>query len=358
MSGAAEHFDFEADERWTSYLQNVEFAGQPTEAQLIKLKNKWYKKTIDADFEIPTAPSRAEPAPTVNPIQEDEPPRSRSQQNTDTAAPPPAFESTGSVYGDAQKSAQEMVTMIRRVVSAIQPGRLRVLLMASPLQTLWIFLHMAFVFLTLWFYIPYFGWSTIAYHRPLKASMLLYAISMYSALGMPQWNQDYARRVLDNSNTHFLLYSIVFIIDNETRMGGALWPLFIYSSFNLFDYMKTRFVPVVAPSMTNELKNSNVVRQFEQFRRPASMIAADMEVKLFLLTVVFAILSLFGIGTQTISTSFFYFQLLRLRYRVNPDTQRAVAVFKHTVDGYLYSPRCPVMITNVYKRMTAWMGYN
>ncbi|KNC70961.1 hypothetical protein SARC_16507, partial [Sphaeroforma arctica JP610] len=38
--------DFENDEAWKTYFSNLEFAGEPTETQITKLKNKWYKKNI------------------------------------------------------------------------------------------------------------------------------------------------------------------------------------------------------------------------------------------------------------------------------------------------------------------------
>ncbi|KNC83856.1 hypothetical protein SARC_03913 [Sphaeroforma arctica JP610] len=239
----------------------------------------------------------------------------------------------------------------------MEMSQLKSLVMGNKLQSAWALLHMSYLFLSFWFYIPYFGWNVVAYHRPLKVSMILYAFSTYTELGMPQFNREYLRKMLDSGNTHFLLYSIIFIIDDETRLGAALWPLFVYSTFQVFNWVKLSFVPAVAPSVAAEFRSFELTRMFEQMRQPALVMAADLEVKLFFIILVFAILGLFGVGNQQLAGVFFYYQLLRLRYRVSPETQRSVAMTKHTVDGYLYSARCPEMIRNLYVKALTWVGY-
>ena len=45
-------FDFDADERWQSYRQKLEFpAGSDEAALLQRMKKKWYKREIDPSFD-------------------------------------------------------------------------------------------------------------------------------------------------------------------------------------------------------------------------------------------------------------------------------------------------------------------
>ncbi len=46
-------FDFDADERWQSYRQKLEFpAGSDESALLQRMKQKWYKREIDPSFDV------------------------------------------------------------------------------------------------------------------------------------------------------------------------------------------------------------------------------------------------------------------------------------------------------------------
>ncbi|GFR52981.1 hypothetical protein Agub_g15670, partial [Astrephomene gubernaculifera] len=44
-------FNFESDERWKAYLKTVELPSGESEGLMLKLKARWYKKTIDPDFD-------------------------------------------------------------------------------------------------------------------------------------------------------------------------------------------------------------------------------------------------------------------------------------------------------------------
>lgn len=81
-------YNFDGDERWTSYLRTVEFPSGANDGLLQRAKARWYKREVDPEVDIALLiPNSGGPPPPPQPAAAPPPPRPAPPP---TATPPPA----------------------------------------------------------------------------------------------------------------------------------------------------------------------------------------------------------------------------------------------------------------------------
>lgn len=168
-------FNFDSDEGWKAYLRNVELPAGDHEAALLKVKAKWYKRNVDADFDTSSVVPPARTAPGASPGRPADP-QPASNTSTSTAgtgggsssyrssyqpppyqAPPPRYGTGSGTYGSPRAQQQLF------------------------------FLHAAMVLLGLFSVVPFLPYSRTAYVFLLRCTILASGYKLYLQFGLPSF---------------------------------------------------------------------------------------------------------------------------------------------------------------------------
>jgi hypothetical protein len=186
-------FNFEADPRWQSYLNSVDILADPTSAlqQLQRLKQKWYKKYVDPNFQIIGDPSTAATAPNyVN-----------NTAPAYSAVPPsPANPAPG-------QQPSYWAQLAYAFMNYLQQGDNK-WYFATFTSFVWSLLHVIL------FTISFHEESTRRYHsRALWGSMIGCILSIYSIVkpgGLTM--ENYMRQPMAHEFANYLAYCSIFLM--------------------------------------------------------------------------------------------------------------------------------------------------
>jgi len=178
----------------------------------------------------------------------------------------------------------------------------------------------------------------VNYYRFFICQALSYAISVYVACGIPQFNSEWAIRVFQQNDTHYLMFCLIFMLMSASFV--VTLPLIIYSVYGVMTIIQS--FPAVASKLPLHLLSS---RQAQ-----AHALAVQIEVLLFPFTIAQVIL-----GKMSIFAPIGCYQFLKFRYMISPHTRIKVDHLLHQCDSLAHR-YLPAMPLSIYQRIRAFFA--
>ncbi|WIA08223.1 hypothetical protein OEZ85_007671 [Tetradesmus obliquus] len=179
-------FEFDGNEEWKAHLRNVELPAGNPEAALLKVKSKWYKKTVDPDFD-PAWLTGSTPSSQ----QQSSMPQQEQQQSSSARSAPQASSADAGAARAPQGYARQLHTALLQGIIL-----LLALLYLQPLRL---------------------GLSSWAYLRLTVTLVASQALKLHSAFGMPGFNLAAAKawwgRVNRTTDAHYFLLAVAAVIN-------------------------------------------------------------------------------------------------------------------------------------------------
>ncbi|BDA49740.1 hypothetical protein COCOBI_14-3600 [Coccomyxa sp. Obi] len=229
-------FDFDGDERWKSYVMNLEIPpGRDKNAVIEKFKAKWYKREIDPSFDPSTVmPSRPSPAST-----------SRQESAGGSGTPPSPPQSRAAADESASKSGTDSSGAAKSSPSEPGTGRFKGLSLGSP-QNLLFILHTALLLLGLCVVQPLSSFlSYRAWRWFLALSVLSHGYKLFLKYGKPALRpfpaalKAWFGPAAMSTDFQYLLLSILFL--QARPMTLVVVPIWILALYHFFAYASQHF---------------------------------------------------------------------------------------------------------------------
>ena len=257
-------YDFDSNEEWNSFFKRLDFGNEPTEQQILRLKYKWYKKNVDSDFVIPTMKTETK-------VEEDAPADAAGGPARTSAPPPPTTTTTTKRKKETQpssnnqstfqgKSQAEWMTIIKEDVLKNGPQGMQYFMQDKIATFNWVLNIMFILNSTLCLFYNGIGLS-------FKIAMCTYLISLYKTFkSQIQLSKEFAARVMMDSNSHYLLYCIVFVAHEPLLL--ALLPLGVYAFYHAITFSYNaikRLSPAFGKSQEAEVREFEIRKQISRW---------------------------------------------------------------------------------------------
>eukprot|EP00127_Corallochytrium_limacisporum_P006195 Clim_evm12s221 gene=Clim_evmTU12s221 len=349
-------FDYDNSEEWKAFLNRLEFPGNPTEAQILKAKRKFYKRHVDPNYE---------PSPGTGST--DTEIRQRRTEGSSTTEPPRQEQSPGQGQSPRQEQPQarqgttesgRQHTHARNDESvSIGPLNTRVLyrqFKADPMRAvtfacdIWVLCNAALLIVN-----PLFSFAEgfELFKNLIKGAFLNYLICVVRTHGWPmshpQGFMAYLEAVKGDLNFHYLLFCFVWLIGSNSTVLLAIAPLVIFTAYGFSGHCK-RYLVAGWPNVHRSLIPYHDWLASKQ--QEALGIVASVEVALCPAILLFV---LFGYFSILFSIPYFHF--MRLRYRYSALTRLQMQQLGHHIDGLAYSQNCPEILRRGWMQMRNWL---
>jgi len=299
-------YRFEDNPQWINYYENI--YPRPSYDIIDKIKRKWFKKNIDAEFEVEYNPesSSTKQANNQNPQQ-----NQNGEQPRDNAAG--AAGASGATGAQAGPPKVALAHHIRY------------------------WLYVAFI-LTL----PFKGLSAYI----IIAAIIIGIMKKY---GLPKFSMDYFKRIMIDDEFHNLCYAFLCNLGSSSSLILNI-PLIMSAYLNISRYAKVMLTKYPNVPLINRLKP-----QFEKavmFRDQFELLKADAEtyIGIYLVAGVF-------FGWTSFFLVFIYWQFIRMKYMLNANTRLSFAKVSTKMDEWIGNPRCPGIVKMLLQKIRQLGAY-
>ncbi|KYQ88955.1 transmembrane protein [Tieghemostelium lacteum] len=329
MSGTTfESFDWENDVDWKNYLDNALIPNNSNYyTALLKLKQKYYKRKIDPNYEIKDYSSTSTTSQS-----------STSSQNTNT----------NTNNNNSNNSNNNSYNRTTSSTSSVPPSAQRT--EARQNSTYNRFLYIAWTISqvsTLVFTIVYLFTSYSNFYRAILASFIGYSISLFPVIeSLLPMSQQKLMEIAKNDNLHYSFYCLIFYFLGYPSFV-ILLPNFIYALYQVLGKTLAQIRNRIPPTIYNQLALLESKRS----------IAVEQAVKFEIYNVIVLILGIFTYGLQrSIILLVLYYQFLKLRYTYSDKHRLWLTQVGLLVDQYIINNNIlPIQIRNIIRKIKNYL---
>jgi hypothetical protein len=321
---AFEQYDFEGDERWVTYRENLLVPSHvDRDAVLRKKKLQFYKRFVDPAFEPPGAQREQAAA--------EEAPRAGGAEAPQHAHAESASAGAGAGAGADQQRSPLHKTLMRQLTYAQLVGHVLVLLLT------------ALTFLP--FVSPFH--PHLVFYRAAQLGAVLQAVALLRTHGRPRSDRMYFFRLLMDEESHYFMYAVIV----QSCPPGFL-PLLPFAGRSLVfviravDKILAKYAPATRERLDPRIRGWNA-------RIPDILhFSATMEIYEGVLLIV----QIFT-GEGGFLSVFVFWQFLRVHYMIAPTSQYAFATLRRQLDSLLLGERswCPRPVATLWVKLCSFL---
>ena len=352
-----DEYDFANDDRWKTIESNVYVPPGPDhDALLLRRKRRFYRDTIDPDYKWTDTRCRhsnrqGRPVRVLG-IRHQQPVIAARRQNR-LPLPPPLLPRPARAPPRHPSKATSTTHLphppppLRPLPPASPRNNLRLGGLSLPvlLSYAQLVLHCIVVLLFPFVFLPVLSAQAAhtAYSYILYLSALAYTLHLIRTHSLPTSPyQQYFLRLLQDHHSHFLFYAFVclsappnaiFLVPFTVRSA-------LYVSGALSRLLPTYLSPTVSEKVVPLL--NRVVGQAGELQRTNAIL--EITAGLYSIVMLFT-------SARSFFLVFLYFQYLRMRYLMSPDSQYAWAVVRATVERYVQAAWMPAVVKVGYEKL-------
>ena len=285
-------FNWVESKEWQSYYTNI--YPTPPPQKILRYKKKFYRNKIDPDFDIDYKPPNEEESNTYSGSNTSSSYSSNSNTNANNSYQEYTTEQAFETYRAAQTLANPIYSF--------------------PLQLIETFFLLLFLI------------SLPLRYKSVLIGFIAFLIRTIRLIGIPKFNITYLQAFIMNDSCHILLYTIQTITDRINYY--MLLPVTVTAIIALCDNIKSMNLPVGGMIKYVDLVN-NKKEEIIQSR-------SHIEVAIGFISIIGIFLKINSIFTPII-----YWQLMRVRYTLNPYIRKSFSDFNKLADVIKNSDKCP-----------------
>ena len=285
-------YDWVESKEWQSYYTNI--YPTPPPQKILRYKKKFYRNKIDPDFDIDYKPPNEEESNTYSSSSYSP----NTNSNTNTNANQSNQEYTTEQAFETYKAAQTLANPIQ----------------SFPLQLIETFFLLLFLF------------SLPLRYKSVLIGFIAFLIRTIRLIGIPKFSINYLQAFIMNDSCHILLYTIQTVTDRINYY--MLLPVTVSVIIALCENIKSMNLPVGGIIKYVDLIN-NKKEEIIQSR-------SHIELAIGFISIVGIFLKI-----NTILTPIIYWQLIRVRYTLNPYVRKSFSDFNKLADQIKNSNKCP-----------------
>ena len=285
-------FNWVESKEWQSYYTNI--YPTPPPQKILRYKKKFYRNKIDPDFDIDYKPPNEEESNTYSGSNTSSSYSSNSNTNANNSYQEYTTEQAFETYRAAQTLANPIYSF--------------------PLQLIETFFLLLFLI------------SLSLRYKSVLIGSITFLIRTIRLIGIPKFNITYLQAFIMNDSCHILLYTIQTITDRINYY--MLLPVTVTAIIALCDNIKSMNLPVGGMIKYVDLVN-NKKEEIIQSR-------SHIEVAIGFISIIGIFLKINSIFTPII-----YWQLMRVRYTLNPYIRKSFSDFNKLADVIKNSDKCP-----------------
>uniref|UniRef100_A0A0N4ZVK9 Transmembrane protein 33 n=1 Tax=Parastrongyloides trichosuri TaxID=131310 RepID=A0A0N4ZVK9_PARTI len=202
-------------------------------------------------------------------------------------------------------------------------------------------LRIATVFFSISYALPYSN-NPSYYSKAMIAAAVTNGIRLSQRVGSFQFSRESLALILLEDSFHYLLYSLLFAMNNPMTM--ALVPVALFGLLHSVNFINKAALATGHGNNVIIVKAHTLVNQ--QTNNLLGIVATG---EIFMFPILFAMILT---GKGTVLMPFAYYKFLGLRYssRRNPYTRIAFSQMKQSLIQACSSPNCPGMVSGfIYK---------
>lgn len=213
----------------------------------------------------------------------------------------------------------------------------------------------------LFYWIPVVVPAHVAFGLFFKVALFNHLSYLMFTHGVPKWQAAYAQRLVLDPSTQALFFCLVFWVSAPFSL--AMIPVFLIEmvhfaayTASLLQVLKLARVSAAAskllspavgaimsdPSFATLPAQSKWAKLYHRMPQ----VAASVEVGIGM-----ALLVEMLTPARNFLLTILYWQLLRVRYMINPQLQEAFRVLNATILTLVHHPRCPAVVATVYAKI-------
>ena len=300
-------YDWVESKEWQLYYNNI--FPTPPPSKILRYKKKFYRNKIDPDFDIDYKPPNEEES------------NSYSSANTNTNT---------SSYNTNNNTNQESFSTEQTFETYKAAQTLRNPINSPPLQGIETLLLVAFIF------------SLPFKYKTILLGILAFLVRTIRLVGIPKFDVTYLQAFIMNDSCHSLLFITQTLTDRINYY--MLLPAIVSAIIALCDNARTMNLNIGGVKKYIDLVNNNE----EQLIQSKSYI----EVAIGFVSVLGIFLKL-----NTILTPIIYWQLMRVRYTLNPYIKQSFTDLNNLANLFKNSDKCPGPIKFVIDKIQLAFSY-
>jgi len=345
-------FDFSADDRWKTIEANLYIPPGPDhDALLLRRQRRFYRDTIDPDYtfaDVPLPSQANSTSGSASSTADDSGSSSSSSSSSSASSSPSSSNSTSTpppFQGYKHHTPPPASSSSSASAAPRNNFRLGGLSLPVLLSYAQLVLHCLVVLLFPFVFLPLLSAHSAhtAYTYSLYLSSLAYTLNLARTHSLPSSPyQQYFLRLLQDQHSHFLFYAFIclsappnaiFLVPFVVRSG-------LYAAGALVRLLPNYVSPTVSERVVPLL--NRVVGQAAELQRTNAI----LEITAGLYSIVMLVTS-----SRSFFLVFLYYQYLRIRYLMSPDSQYAWAVVRATVEKYVQQAWMPAVVKVGYEKV-------
>ncbi|KAI8144460.1 hypothetical protein BJV82DRAFT_68836 [Fennellomyces sp. T-0311] len=191
---------------------------------------------------------------------------------------------------------------------------------------------------------------TVAYF----GALLSYGVVVYKTHGKPEFNAQYAQRLVMDENVQYLLLAMYWFFTSPISV--TLVPFATFSTFHALGYVRSNIIPTVLPAPASTASSSSGSRPATWQAKTQQQIKSwtdknyDKAMRFVAQIEVIGIMGrlVLGLFRLQIMSIFLYAQFLRFRYHLSSYTRQAFTKLRIALDNVAQDPRVPPVVARAY----------
>lgn len=213
----------------------------------------------------------------------------------------------------------------------------------------------------LMYWIPVIVPAYVAFGTFFKVALFNHASYLMFTHGVPKWQAAYAQRLVMDPSTQALFFCLVFWVSAPFSL--AMIPVFLIEMVHFAAYvasllqvLKLTHVSAAASKLLSPAVGAIISdptfatlptqSKWAKLYHRMPQVAASVEVGIGI-----ALLVEMLTPARNFLLTILYWQLLRVRYMINPQLQEAFRVLNTSILSVVHHPKCPAVVASVYGRI-------
>lgn len=211
------------------------------------------------------------------------------------------------------------------------------------------------------YWIPVVVPAYVAFGLFFKVALFNHLSYLMFTHGVPKWQAAYAQRLVLDPSTQALFFCLVFWVSAPFSL--AMVPVFLIEmvhfaayTASLLQVMKLTHVSAAASKLLSPAAGAIISdpsfatlpaqSKWAKLYHRMPQVAANVEVGIGM-----ALLVEMLTPARNFLLTILYWQLLRVRYMINPQLQEAFRVLNASILTLVHHPRCPAVVATVYAKI-------
>ena len=174
----------------------------------------------------------------------------------------------------------------------------------------------------------------------LKLGFFAFLIRTYYECGIPKFNMEYLQNIMIKDSFQMLMYNIILFIDKFNYY--LIFPLVLTSIIYLSENIKILKITIFQNYIESIIKDKKKLLKDRAY--------IEVIIGFFLIPGIY-----FQLNSYLIII--FYWQLLRIKYSLNPQIQYVFSVINNYVNNYKNSSNCPSIIKLIIDKIQQIFKY-